>query len=711
MRATKFIKLAIAIISCLFALTAWSEGTSLGDITSAAKRTGDKSREALVSIYGNVVNNPLASGGSGGGDTILANVFQVFNGALLVIGAMFAIYIFFRKTTQIAHDGTFYDRDKNTLWGPLRLVWGIAALVPTANGWALSQLLMLWAASLMGVGVANIGVDAAVSAFNDGKSMVVQPVMPSTVNLARNLFEANLCMQGINLGLTHAEANGALMVNGGKIGEFWSNSGLMLRNDSFVCGGADVNNNFEKQEKSTNLFGSTIDTSDIRKAHADALKAMQKSLNRVAGNFVNALTNKQNGTSVSLPDAEMEIQSAAQLYENTVNSMAAKKHGDIAKLASQLSTSIKEGGWWMLGAWYQTFAQANTKLSDAVAAKASTHGMSPHGDPAMLSIYQNAMVAYKTQQSASTHAPTLGTTRSGDYSKSSTGTDTNQIIGSFFNAPGQRLINYLINFDTGGDGRGQVNPLIKMKDLGDYTVGIVEAVIATYAAAKIVAKIPIPNFLQGAIDALSPFLIMAIVTLLLLGGTLSTYLPMVPFIIWFGAAVNWLVVVGEAIVAAPLWALTHLGGEGDGMGSRTAHGYIFILNVMMRPMLMVIGFLLGGAAVIAGGTLLNQLFGIALANAQFNSVTGLLSIIFYLAIYVSMCLNLVHSCFNLIFIVPDQVINWVGGQASATVGRDDNDRMRNAMSIFTGKLEQVRHGGMRGGGKSGAGKDGNGVKS
>ncbi|WP_418115212.1 hypothetical protein [Xanthomonas oryzae] len=59
--------------------------------------------------------------------------------------------------------------------------------------------------------------------------------------------------------------------------------------------------------------------------------------------------------------------------------------------------------------------------------------------------------------------------------------------------------------------------------------------------------------------------------------------------------------------------------------------------------------------------------------------------IFFLAIYASMCLNLVHSCFNLIFIVPYQVINWVGGHASATVGRDDNDRMRNALNVFSNK--------------------------
>ncbi len=718
----------LATVFSLLTLPAFAaDGTTLNEISSAARRSGDKSREALVSIYGNVVNNPLATGGAGGSDTILAGIFQVTNGALLVISAMFACYIMFRKVSQTAHDGSVFDREKHTLWGPIRLVWGLASLVPTANGWSLSQLLMLWAASLMGVGVANLGVDASIDAFNNGQSMVAQPVMPSTVNLAHSVFESNLCMHAINAGLAQADASGALITTEGYIQQSPTHSGFVLKNASFVCGGADINNDFAPQSQSTNWFSGTIDTSDIRQAHLTALQAMQASLTTSAQNFVNAVVQKQSGGGGALPDVEIAIQSAAQQYENTVNSLAATKQGNIAALASQLSSSIKEGGWWTLGAWYQTFAQANTKLSDAMAAKASVYGMSTEGDPAMLTVYQAAMAAYKSQQATSSFTPTLGTSSTGDYSKGAVGSDANKIIGSFFSAPGQRIVNYMIDVNAGGAGNGQLNPLIKMKNLGDYTMVAAETGLAAYVTAKAISRVKdgwsvggiaaklanavssIGDALQGVLEGMSPFIIMAIVALFLLGGALSTYLPMVPFIIWFGAAINWLVIVGEAIVAAPLWAFTHLGGDGDGMGQRTAHGYIFLLNVMVRPFLMVIGFFLGGAGIIAGGTLLNQLFGIALANAQFDSVTGLFSIIFYLVIYASMCLNLVHTCFNLIFIVPDQVINWVGGHASPTPGREDNDRLRNAMNVFTNKLEHMTPRNAGGGTPGRGGKGGNGM--
>ncbi|WP_080746599.1 DotA/TraY family protein [Burkholderia multivorans] len=208
------------------------------------------------------------------------------------------------------------------------------------------------------------------------------------------------------------------------------------------------------------------------------------------------------------------------------------------------------------------------------------------------------------------------------------------------------------------------------------------------------------NFASGlgaaagaALHATEPMLFTLMIPLLIIGAGLSVYLPMIPFITWFGAAINWLIIVGEAIVAAPLWAMTHLGGEGDGMGQRTTHGYIFLLNVMVRPILMVIGFFFGGAALVAGGTVLNKFYGIAVANAQFDSLTGIVSITGYLAIYFMLGANLIQTCFSLIFVVPDQVINWAGGVATATLGRETTGEVRNALTVFAGKLERIMPGG------------------
>lgn len=697
MKRSALLRLLGAATTWAAALPAFADNMTLGEISQAAARSGDKSRQALITIYGNVVNNPLATGGAGGSDTILAGIFQVVNGALLVIGALFACYVMFRKVSQTAHDGAVFDREKHTMWGPIRIVWGLAALVPTANGWSLSQLLMLWSASVMGIGVANIGVDAAVAAFNDGKGMVLQPVMPSTNALAHKIFEIELCRHGLNASLAMASSGGGLLPEDSYMQTQATDTGFVLANKSFVCGGANVDPDLASQPSSTSWFSSTIDVAEVRRAHLQALSSMEKSLSESARQFVNAVTIRTTSGGSTLPDAEIAIQSAAQQYENTVNSMAATKQGNIGELASQLSSSIKEGGWWTLGQWYQTFAAANTKLSDAVAGKATTFSASISGDPGMMTVYTMALNAYQAQQgrATTTHATPLGTQRQDDGGN---------ILAKLFSSPGQALTEAITNINDGGESRGQINPLIKMKNLGDHLTGVAEIGLAGYLTAKGLEKTSESfsiaglasrvadasgaiSFIKGALDGAGPIIMMIIIAALLLGLGLSTYLPMVPFVIWFGAAVNWLVVVGEGVIAAPLWAITHLGGEGDGFGHKTAHGYIFLLEMMVRPVLMVIGFFLGGAGIIAGGTLLNEGFGIALANAQFDSLTGIGSILAYCTIYFSMCLNLVHSCFNLIFLVPDKVINWVGGVAPAMIGGDHSERTKTALTTMLAKFD------------------------
>lgn len=293
MKTTRPLPLLLLIAGCWMSMPAFADGTTLGEITQAAQRSGDKSRQALVTIYGNVVNNPLATGGAGGSDTILAGIFQVANGALLVVGALFACYVMFRKVSQTAHDGAVFDREKHTMWGPIRIVWGLASLVPTANGWSLAQLLMLWGAAVMGVGVANLGVDAAVTAFNDGKGMVLQPVMPSTNELAHKIFEIELCRHGINAGLTMGSSEGALLPENSYVQTQATDTGFLLANKSFVCGGANIDPNLESQPSSTGWFSSTIDVADIRRAHLQALSSMEKSLSESALQFVNAVTTRR----------------------------------------------------------------------------------------------------------------------------------------------------------------------------------------------------------------------------------------------------------------------------------------------------------------------------------------------------------------------------------------------------------------------------------
>ena len=142
--------------------------------------------------------------------------------------------------------------------------------------------------------------------------------------------------------------------------------------------------------------------------------------------------------------------------------------------------------------------------------------------------------------------------------------------------------------------------------------------------------------------------------------------------------------------------MSHLDGDGEGMGQRTQHGYMFYINALARPALMIIGFLVASALMIAIGTLQANMFLPAMANVQGNSITGLTSIVFFLLIFFVMNVTLISASFNLIYVITDQVIGFIGGQVDSKLGRDTEQHANNmfmmAARVGPGAITNIQRG-------------------
>lgn len=687
--------------SAVMAQAAPDGGNSgMGAVAEAAKRPDDQSRKALVTIFGPVVNNPLAvSDGSGGGETLLAVVFTRLNFALLSIAGVLLGWGVFRRVANTARQGTVFDQAGGHLWGPLRMVWGLSAVIPTANGWSMAQLVMLWAASVMGIGSANLVVDAAATALQNGTPLVATPVLPQSSATARQLFEADLCMHGINYGLASAGNAGGLVDPSEYVSQVAlpDGSGFVLTDahHTYSCGGATIDaTKLQPQQVSTNLTNlASFDVSKVYQAHKSALIAMQQTLDPAAKAYVQAIIQRQHGQNSAVPDPEVAIQSAASAYENTVQAQVGEMQGDMRALSTKVVDNLKTEGWWMLGSWYQTFAVANTKLSDAISSQAVVQAPSLMGASGPSDVWQTALSAFHAQEANSTAATPQGQSPSGPRAANSAGGTASALFASVF-APGQKFLGAMTHWGYGSTERGQVNPLIQLKNMGDYTIGAAEAALGVVVGLEVVNQMKsgfswiglaarVGNLVTGLGDAYSgalkviyPYLMIVIGALFLFGLTLSVYIPMVPFITWFGGVVNWLVAVAEGVIAASLWAIAHLLSDGEGVGGRALHGYFYLLNMITRPLLMVAGFFAGGVIMVAAGTFLAEGFSVAVANAQFDSITGVFSILAFYWIFVQLSLTLVHSSFNLILLVPDRVIAWLGGATPMQLGTDTNQQAR-----------------------------------
>ncbi|MGS5128213.1 DotA/TraY family protein, partial [Escherichia coli] len=607
------------------------------DIVSAATNPDDLSRQALVTIFGDVVTNPLSTSAP----TLIGSMFGAFNSIIAVLAVVWFMFIGIRHVVRSGHQGQVFSTGRDIV-GTLSVVAGFLMIVPTGNGWSIAQLIMLWGASIMGVGSANVMVQLAADNIANGYSMTVQPVQASTRTAARGIFEMELCKYAVNAGLNDfnqtVKSSTSLMTESAKTAS--GNYTVTVSNGSGICGSASLSvegNGTTDQSTIGKFFNpfSKNEYSGVISAQRAAMDNMISDMDNAASEFVTTFLEKRNSGNGILPDIETRIQRAADEYERAVQKSLPIDNGEQSRKEA-LKSYLTTYGWVTLGAWYQTFATANQRLAELADRAPAVTSMSSLGEVGDTDLFSAVMGAYKTQLQNSTYTPTIGTITTQDESNAANSTDPQSVVMKSI-AP--TILKWTNQAATEWSGTGttsnQVNPLIKMKNIGDYTLGTTEILWTGYTTVRVLATMGdnsifgkavnlfsgLPKGFVALLDAAAPPIYFLLFLLFCAGFSLSIYLPFIPFIFWMTGIGNWIVSVLIGCTAGPLWAATHLGTSED-RGSRAAYGYIYLIDSMIRPPLMVFGFFFASVAIIAVGTILNSLFGAALVNVQVKSLTG-----------------------------------------------------------------------------------------
>lgn len=125
----------------------------------------DASVDYLYYIFGSmngVIPAATIPGGPSVTISVLGEMFRVFNTAVLIVGILIVLYVTIVGVLQTAQEGTFMGRKWGNLWTPLRIVIGIAMLVPTASGFSMLQVTMMWVI-VKGIGAADMVWGTAVN--------------------------------------------------------------------------------------------------------------------------------------------------------------------------------------------------------------------------------------------------------------------------------------------------------------------------------------------------------------------------------------------------------------------------------------------------------------------------------------------------------------------------------------------------------------------
>lgn len=683
------------MISMLWIPLAFADSSvNFDTIEAAAKRSSDLSRQLLVMIFGDVVTDPFSTN-----TTMIGELFYIFNGVAFVLAVIWFLIIGLKHIARAGHLGKVFSGG-DTSASVVTTVAGFITLAPTVSGWSLAQLMFLWAVSVMGIGSANLMTDKIADLLASGFSLTHQPVAPQTVSAARSIYEMNLCMYGVNNELSSMYSRygqgGTPLMTIRKLSD-----GFEISNGNARCGSVRLPAASDSKNSFWGLFGASVDTSNITSAQQNGLNQMQNDLNQAASRFVTALINRQQTGSGELPDAETDIQNAARAFEDRVNqAVQAQDNGN--KLTSAMTEQLKKYGWLSLGSWYQTFATANQKVNDAAALKPVVSGISGIGEIGAGDTLSGVMTAYQAQLQNTSYTPPLGTPNIKNTQMADSDVPS-AMLTNIFESPGQYLANYFATSFSGNDINEQTNPLLKMKDIGDRTLVTTETALISFtlmrSAVETYTKGVSGFFLEilsfkgselakNIIVTISPIVFFVLIILLGIGFSLSIYLPFIPFIYWLSGSANWVVSVLVGSTGGSLWAATHIGTEKD-KGSRAAYGYIFLIDGMIRPMLMVLGFAFSSLTLIAIGTLLNILYASAIANVQSNSITGLVSLIGILMIYARLCTTTVSRVFALQITMPDYIISWLGGREAASILGNAVDSTKEIFAGFSHGLQRT----------------------
>src|SRR5581483_6819683 len=182
---------------------------------------------------------------------------------------------------------------------------------------------------------------------------------------------------------------------------------------------------------------------------------------------------------------------------------------------------------------------------------------------------------------------------------------------------------------------------------------------------------------------------------ILVGMVYAVYLPMVPSIMWTIGCLGWLIVIGESLVAAPLWAATHSIPEGEGFaGSHARRGYMLALGVLLRPALMVMGFFFSFGVMSVIGSMLTLGIHVSFAGVRAGNTSGFFTFVALLAVTGGLLVAVVHRVFGIPTWIAEQVMQWIQGHGPVLGEQHAEGHTR---AVFGAVMQSTGIGGRSGG--------------
>ncbi len=559
-------------------------------------------------------------------DGVLSASIGLYNFIFASIGGVSLLWLLLRVVMETGQHGSIAGKNSE-VWFPIRFVVTVGLLAPLPPVGLNSAEYVVIGVARAGSAAASAVWDTAIDVSSKMRPIVV-PVPPSVADLAGGLFMIEICQQVQNMS--------AAATGGTRITPTRRDTSRLLRvsYDGDTAAGGAVG-------QCGAITFPTVDPSSTDAADAAAQKilnvqytatlALQAELAAAAAELAPQLLPPFTSGKPRAPS--IDITAAMRRYTTTLMAGAGDVIAEENDRLKKYSATATNAGWAKAGAWAMAMAQTNGTLLNAV-----QDGLPEITEPQYNwwadKIYNAERVAMISagQWWATAYATRTASTEWDDYNATAATGEAWRLTSVF------DVARYKFLYDKILMKEGQ-NPLSEMVALGHSLLNIFWGTVAAYVGLRVAAMgadaeagshilgilanqaFPIKALSAGAVEALqtvAPIFWLIALAFLSAGFALAYVLPLTPALIWLYAVARWLMRVIMTVLGANVWAIAHLELEGEGIGQKAAHGYIFLLDLLIRPMIMTISLIAGFAALMVFG----ELFSMTYFEAVRNTITG-----------------------------------------------------------------------------------------
>ncbi|MFI4955093.1 MAG: DotA/TraY family protein, partial [Gammaproteobacteria bacterium] len=689
----------LLIITLLFSgLSVASSDVSIAEIFTPTDN--DYSLYIISKIFGDVEQSVLPGEAAATGPQLMGNLFRVFNIVTLALGVIMVIYTLVLAVLHTAHHGKMMGEKMSSMWVPIRIAFAIAMLVPKANGYCLAQVAVMWLV-YQGVGAADTLWNTAVDYFEDGgslgiggqaisddiivngldgvnKNLLVLP-QPNNTNKSLNahasdVLRAATCVSAHNNNqslsgipyeiYTKIEGNNHYLQFGRRLTD---ESTATSSQDGYECGRM-------KFTIFNDMFGTDQELANVANAKQMSIvyafaQTVQAIGERIATGHLVADPN------LLQPEYNM-LHTASVSYVTTMLS----NQSYFTKPEAQEGTAydfMRSQGWITAGNYYQVLAgidsnyefQPNadntpvmTDTETSAEREASEEELLTAS--AVLQYYSNYVFETGDFQSGLSPADQMEQSIRDGYGESA---EIFTDIGMSEAVAGQ--MGKFMDMISGVESTDQAkDPMIRLAKFGQgmmnesakLLIGLAVSIpLLGFMMGWCNASASLGTGFMGMLAAVMPFIYGLASFMYMQGTVFGVYMPLIPFIIFATGAIGWIFAVVESMIAAPLIALGMTMPEGHEIYGKADSAIMLLLNMFMRPSLMVMGFV---------ASILVTWLAIELVNVSFYSAIQFGGIIpdkfigpFVVTfMYMSIVVTIVTKVFGLINHVPDKVLRWIG---------------------------------------------------